>query len=64
MRLVRAEGLTTVLNLHDVTVAQRVADRVVGMRGGRMIFDRPVVDVTDDDLTDLYRDTDRQGASA
>lgn len=62
--LVRAEGLTTVLNLHDVAVARRVADRIVGMRDGRVAFDRPTAAVTDDDLAVLYAGTDRQAVPA
>jgi phosphonate transport system ATP-binding protein len=53
--MVRAGGLTTVLNLHDVTLARRVAHRVVGMRDGLVRFDLAVDDVTDDLLDDLYR---------
>lgn len=52
--LVREEGLTAVLNLHDVELACRTADRLVGMRASRIVFDRPVADVTDTDLDDLY----------
>lgn len=61
--MVRAEGLTTVLNLHDVSLARRVADRVVGMRDGRVLFDLPVAEVTDDLLDELYRGTQHVPAS-
>lgn len=60
MRLVRAEELTAVLNLHDVAVARRVADRLVGMREGRLLFDRPAGDVDDGDLARLYRGADER----
>ncbi|WP_062201434.1 phosphonate ABC transporter ATP-binding protein [Demequina salsinemoris] len=54
VRMVREEGLTAVLNLHDVTLARRVAQRIVGMREGRVMFDLPVAEVTDAILADLY----------
>ncbi|WP_062317781.1 phosphonate ABC transporter ATP-binding protein [Demequina maris] len=54
VRMVREEGLTAVLNLHDVSLARRVAQRIVGMREGRVVFDLPVGDVTDALLADLY----------
>lgn len=41
VHLVRDNGLTAVLNLHDVALARRVADRIIGMRAGQVVFDRP-----------------------
>lgn len=55
VRLVRAEGLACILNLHDVHLARRVADRIVGMRAGQVKFDLPAGQVTDVVLDDLYR---------
>jgi phosphonate transport system ATP-binding protein len=52
--MVRAEGLTAVLNLHDTDLARRVASRLVGMSQGRVVFDLPVDQVSDDLLDDLY----------
>lgn len=54
VRMVRAEGLTCVLNLHDVTLARRVAGRIIGMRAGEVGFDLPTKKVTDGILADLY----------
>lgn len=55
VRMVRAEGLTTVLNLHDVSLARQVAGRIVGMRAGRVQFDLPTEQVSDELLDTLYR---------
>lgn len=55
VRMVRAEGLTAVLNLHDVSLARQVAGRIVGMRTGRVRFDLPTEQVSDELLDDLYR---------
>jgi len=54
VKLVREEGLTTILNLHDVDLALRVAHRIVGMKEGTVLFDMPATQVTDMHLEDLY----------
>lgn len=59
VRLARVEGLTAVLNLHDVELARHVADRLVGLRAGRLVFDRPAASVTAADLDQLYADPER-----
>ena len=40
-RLCRDRGLTLVFTTHDLTHATRYADRVVGLRGGRLAIDAP-----------------------
>ncbi|MDQ6728065.1 MAG: ATP-binding cassette domain-containing protein [Actinomycetota bacterium] len=51
-----ADGSRTLLvSLHDFTLARRRCDRVVGVRQGRVAFDLPAADVTDDLGTALYR---------
>ena len=37
----RDRGTTVVCNLHDVGLARRVGDRVLGLRDGRIVFDGP-----------------------
>ena len=59
VRLARVEGLTAVLNLHDVDLARDVADRLVGLRAGRLVFDCPTASVTTADLDQLYAEPDR-----
>lgn len=54
VRMVRENGLTAVLNLHDVALARRVAPRIIGMRHGRKLFDLPTDQVTDMVLDELY----------
>ena len=36
-------------------LARRIATRLVGIRAGRIFFDRATADVPDDDIHDLYR---------
>lgn len=37
----RADGITTVVNLHTVALASRFADRVIGVNAGRVVVDGP-----------------------
>ncbi|MFZ2176716.1 MAG: phosphonate ABC transporter ATP-binding protein [Rhodococcus sp. (in: high G+C Gram-positive bacteria)] len=59
VRLARVDGLTAVLNLHDVELARVVADRLIGLRAGRLVFDRPTDSVSAVDLDLLYADPNR-----
>jgi phosphonate transport system ATP-binding protein len=45
---------TLVMNLHSVDLALAYFPRVVGFRDGRVAFDRPSAEVTDELLTALY----------
>jgi phosphonate transport system ATP-binding protein len=40
--------------MHDVELAKRFADRIVGMRGGLVVFDGKAADLTDAILNDIY----------
>lgn len=54
-RKAREEGATVVCSLHQVELARAFADRVIGMQGGRIVFDGPPIDLTDEQLEELYR---------
>lgn len=43
------------MSLHDFTLARRRCDRIVGVRDGRVAFDLPAAEVTDELGTALYR---------
>jgi phosphonate transport system ATP-binding protein len=45
-RIVSRASLTVVANLHHVEYARRYADRVLGLRGGRLVFDGSPADLT------------------
>ncbi len=42
-RLVVRSGLTVILVLHQLHLARTLADRIVGLRGGRVAFDGPAI---------------------
>jgi phosphonate transport system ATP-binding protein len=37
----RADGLTAVVSLHQLDLARRFADRIIGLAGGAVVFDGP-----------------------
>ena len=49
------DGRTLVASLHTPELARRHFDRVVGLRDGRVVFDLPPAQVTDEVLEGLYR---------
>ena len=54
----RARGAATIFSSHQPDLARRFADRLVGMRDGRVVFDTPVAGLSLDATADLYRDAD------
>lgn len=46
---------TLIVSLHDFGVARAYCDRLVGVRGGRIVFDEPAGEVTDRIARELYR---------
>jgi phosphonate transport system ATP-binding protein len=53
-RLADERNLAVVCVLHQVDLAYSFADRVVGLRGGRLEFDLPCCDVSRDTVRQLY----------
>ncbi|MDP6409814.1 MAG: ATP-binding cassette domain-containing protein [Planctomycetota bacterium] len=51
----REERLTLILSLHDIELARELVGRLVGLRRGRVVFDRPREEVSDEDLARLYQ---------
>jgi phosphonate transport system ATP-binding protein len=47
-------GRTLVVSLHALDMARSHCDRIVGLRGGRVVFDVPAADVTDGMAAALY----------
>jgi phosphonate transport system ATP-binding protein len=50
----RAREIPVLINMHDVELAKRFADRIVGMSGGRVIFDGPPATLGHDMLKQIY----------
>lgn len=56
--LCRQDGITTIINLHQVELAKRYAQRIIGLRNGHVVFDGSPEQLTDAQLTELYRLSD------
>ena len=58
MELLKSQGednkIPVLVNMHDVELAKRFADRIVGMTGGRVVFDGLPSRLTDDHLKQIY----------
>ncbi|HVA45333.1 MAG TPA: phosphonate ABC transporter ATP-binding protein [Pirellulales bacterium] len=51
----RAQRLTAIVSLHQLELARRYAERIVGLASGRIVFDGTAGDLSSDDLTRIYR---------
>ena len=48
------EHETVVLALHDVDMALSFADRIIGVKAGRIVMDQPTSGMTRSDLDDVF----------
>lgn len=46
--------LPAIVNIHDVPLAQQFMQRIIGLRAGRVVFDGPPQELTEDALTTIY----------
>ncbi|MEM9034508.1 MAG: ATP-binding cassette domain-containing protein [Actinomycetota bacterium] len=47
-------GRALITSMHDAPLALAHCDRVIALREGRVVFDRPATEVTESHLTELY----------
>jgi phosphonate transport system ATP-binding protein len=52
--IANSRGIPVLVNMHDVELARRFADRIVGMKDGGIVFDGPPAELTDAVLTTIY----------
>lgn len=50
----REHGLTLCASLHNLELARDLFPRLIGLRGGRILFDRPTAEVGAEELASLY----------
>ena len=53
-RLTTAAGVPVIVNIHNVELAKRFAQRIVGMSEGRVVFDGPPEDLRPSHLQQIY----------
>ena len=56
----REQGLTLCMSLHNLDLAREFFPRLVGMRRGRVVFDRSTADLPDAEFRELYRLSDAE----
>ncbi len=47
-------GITTLINLHFLDLAQQYGQRLIGLRAGELVFDGHIDDVDDDTFREIY----------
>ena len=47
-------AIPVMVNMHDVELARRFADRIIGMAGGRVVYDGGAAGLSDDVLKTIY----------
>lgn len=47
-------GITCLVNLHQVDVAMQYSDRIIGVNGGKIVFDGPVSELTPKKIHGIY----------
>jgi phosphonate transport system ATP-binding protein len=57
-RICRTDGLTLIVSLHQVELARQFADRIVGLNGGRVVFDGAPAELTSQQADSLYSTAD------
>ncbi|MGH8103005.1 MAG: phosphonate ABC transporter ATP-binding protein [bacterium] len=53
-RINEKDGVTVIVSLHDVNLAKRYADRIIGLRHGRLVFDAAPDRWTPEAIQNLY----------
>ncbi len=53
-RINRHFGLTVLVNIHSIDLARAYSDRLIGMAGGRIVFDGAPSELTEHAVRDLY----------
>ncbi|MEY3628266.1 MAG: Glutamine transport ATP-binding protein GlnQ, partial [Pseudomonadota bacterium] len=52
--LTKELGMTLVVSLHQISIARNYCQRALGMSRGRLVFDGPITDLTEQRLKQLY----------
>ncbi|MEC5161226.1 MULTISPECIES: phosphonate ABC transporter ATP-binding protein [unclassified Janthinobacterium] len=50
----RKHGIPVIVNIHDVELAKRYADRIIGMSGGHVVYDGSAERLDDDCMKRIY----------
>lgn len=59
-RITLEKSLTCIVNLHQVDFAQRFATRIIGIKGGRVVFDGPPTALSEEMTAYIYEGKEEQ----
>jgi phosphonate transport system ATP-binding protein len=62
-RVSKEADVPTVVNIHDLETAKHFADRIIGIAGGRILYDGSPALLTNDTLREIYRSDDPSASS-
>jgi len=57
-RVCREDGITALVSLHTLELTREYADRVIGLRGGRIVFDGPAAELSAAAVDAIYHHED------
>tara|TARA_B100000686_G_C16787814_1_gene976444 strand:+ start:1488 stop:2228 length:741 start_codon:yes stop_codon:yes gene_type:complete len=58
-RIIKEDGLTAIVSLHQVEYAKKFADRVIGLSQGEVVFDGNALELSDTVLKKIYRSNEK-----
>ena len=64
VRINRDMGISILLNIHHIELAMEYADRIIGIRSGRIVYDGPAKEVDQTVLDAIYGEESTQEAEA
>ncbi|MGL5445934.1 MAG: phosphonate ABC transporter ATP-binding protein [Rhabdaerophilum sp.] len=53
-RICREDGITTIVSLHQLDLARRFADRIIGLAGGRVVFSAAPTELASESIETIY----------
>lgn len=55
-KLNEEDGMTIILNVHSIGLALKYASRIVGLKAGQIVYDKPIAEVDKRDFKEIYRE--------
>ncbi|USS88438.1 phosphonate ABC transporter ATP-binding protein [Fructilactobacillus hinvesii] len=52
--LKKYEHITVLVNLHSMELALKYADRIIGLRDGKLVYNKPIAEANEADLREVY----------
>ncbi|HLR68797.1 phosphonate ABC transporter ATP-binding protein [Virgibacillus alimentarius] len=59
LRINQELNMTMVVNLHDIEIARKYANRIIGLKAGKVVFDGKADEATDEAFAEIYGKTDK-----